>query len=276
MNLFKKINFKKTFLVLLAMFMVLTILQPFSVFGASSGDKITIFSEDDALVYKLKHNGTSVGTSDAWYTTDGKNYPAYCLDPQKPGVGERGGLYDVTIANTNITNPKIHGIILAGYPYKTFTELGLPNAWEAAFATKFALKIYLENKSGHRDISGWSPVNSDNQYMYDAIMKIYNEGIKNTTIPPVPSVTVTPTGGTTMTEQEIDGETYYIKEYTVTSNVQIKSYTVSITGTKPSGTKIVDLSNEEKTSFSAGEKFKVIILKEGISNSGSITLDVKG
>ena len=127
--------------------------------SAANGDTITIFSEDDGLVTKLSHDGNPVGTSDAWYTADGKNYPAYCLDPTKPGVGERGSSYDVTVSNTGITDPKIYGIILAGYPYKSLSELGLPNAWEAAFATKFALKIYIEDKIGHRNISGWSPIN---------------------------------------------------------------------------------------------------------------------
>ena len=245
--------------------------------GTASSGTVTVFCEDSELVYKLKHNGSPVGTSDAWYTENGKNYPAYCVDPSKPGVGERGGSYEVTVSETGITDPKIFGIILAGYPYKNFNELNLENAWEAAFATKFALKIYLEDKSGHRDIAGWEPINADNQYMYDAIMAIYKEGIKNTAIPPVPSVTITANGGVNMIEQDVNGEPHYVKEYTVTSNVQIKSYTVSITGSKPAGTKIIGPGGEEKTTFTAGEKFKLIIPKENVAgSSGTVTLDIKG
>jgi D-alanyl-D-alanine dipeptidase len=239
-----------------------------------SSDTLTIFSLDDALVYKMQHNGAAIGTTDAWLTLNGNDYPAYCINPEKPGVGERGGSYDVSLQDGGITDPKIYGIILSGYPYKTVIELGMPNAWEAAFATKFALKIYLEDKAGKRDIAGWQPVNADNQYMYDKIMEIYNAGIQNTEIPSAPNVTVTADGGNNMTEQVILDDTYLIKEYSVTSDSPIKNYTVSIVGSKPAGTKITDLNGAEKTTFNTDEKFKVIILKSGVTSSGSITLEI--
>lgn len=274
---FKELNKRKIVAILLAIFMIVPILYIFVVSASSSGDVITIFTEDSGLVVKMRHNGTNVGTSDAWYKgDDGVNYPAYCVEPSKPGVGESGGSYDVTLSDT-ITDPKVYGIILAGYPYKTLEELGLPNAWEAAFATKFALKIYLENQAGTRNVAGWSALNADNQYMYDAIMSIYNAGIKNTVIPPAPTVTVIAAGGNAMTEQDIDGEIYFVKEYTVTSNVAIKSYTVSIKGSKPTDTIIAAVNGtSEKTTFNAGEKFRVLVPKTSVTNSGSLTLDVKG
>jgi len=141
---------KKTVLVLLLILMTVSLLNTVPV-SALSGS-VTLFTMDSGLVTKLTHNGSNVGTTDAWYTgSDGVDYPAYCIDPLKPGVGETGGSYAVTIVNGAITDPKVFGIVLAGYPYKTPAELGLPNAWEAAFATKFALKIYLENQLGHRN-----------------------------------------------------------------------------------------------------------------------------
>ena len=243
--------------------------------GSSSGDTVTVWSTDAAAApLGLAHNGSQIHTSDGWYTVDGVDYPAYCVDPSKPGAGEVDS-YDVTLSNS-ITDPKIYGIILAGSPYKTVSELGVEDGWEANLATKLALRAYLKGW----DVNDYTVYGSDPNGAFtrvlNAIKSIYTAGMKNTAIPPAPSVTVTATGGNKMTEQEIDGEPYFIKEYTVTSNVQIKSYTVSITGSKPAGTKITALSGEDKTTFAASEKFKVIIPKENVTGSGTITLDIKG
>jgi hypothetical protein len=59
--------------------------------------------------------------------------------------------------------------------------------------------------------------------------------------------------------------------------MEIRSYEVFITGTAPDGTKITDLNNNPKTVFQAGEKFKVLIPANQISNAtGSFEIGVTG
>jgi len=64
---------------------------------------------------------------------DGGEMPAYCINPNKPGVEESDSKsYDVN-ADTSIQSPKAWGCVMNGYPYKTAAELGLNSDYEAYY-----------------------------------------------------------------------------------------------------------------------------------------------
>jgi len=64
---------------------------------------------------------------------DGSELPAYCINPNKPGVEESSAKnYDVN-ADTSIQSPKAWGCVMNGYPYKTASELGLNSDYEAYY-----------------------------------------------------------------------------------------------------------------------------------------------
>ena len=65
----------------------------------------------------LKYKGTARGAAYVVYEKDGKQYPAYCINPERIGVGETDS-YDVSVGG-NITDVKLWRIIINGYPYKT-------------------------------------------------------------------------------------------------------------------------------------------------------------
>jgi hypothetical protein len=68
-----------------------------------------------------------------------------------------------------------------------------------------------------------------------------------------------------------------VKTYAVTSNAAIKSYTVTIGNTPPPGTKITAVDGvTEKTTFNAGEEFKVLVPKSSITANGNIKLEITG
>jgi len=228
------------------------------------------------MVEWLKWDGVAIETSDAWYSDGIAEYPAYCVDPHKKGAGEIDGGFDVTLSSNGITAPKIYGIVMAGYPYKSVQEIfgtTVPTPGEATYATKMALRIYLMNKNDGWDVSKWAAIDSGYEYIYEAAMNIYNAGTQNTVIPPAPFVTMTATSGNAMTENG----TNLVKEYTVTSNVTIKTYTVTLPANVPAGTKITASDGvTEKTTFNAVEKFMLVIPQGSVTSSGSITLDVKG
>ncbi len=53
---------------------------------------------------------------------NGKEYPAYCINPELPGVGEYPG-YQVTVDDV-VNNPhQVWRVVTQGYPYKTLQEL---------------------------------------------------------------------------------------------------------------------------------------------------------
>ena len=65
--------------------------------------------------------------------TDGTEMPAYCINPNKPGVEESDSKsYDVN-ADTSIQSPKAWGCVMNGYPYKTPADLGLNSQYEAYY-----------------------------------------------------------------------------------------------------------------------------------------------
>ena len=72
----------------------------------------------DLLIYK----GIHVKTYYAYYSKDGKQYPAYCLDKTKQGVKD-GLSYSVSVQDA-ISDVKLWRIIINGNPYKAIQELG--------------------------------------------------------------------------------------------------------------------------------------------------------
>lgn len=65
---------------------------------------------------------------------DGKEYPAYCANPNRPGVENYAAKnYDID-ADQRDTDPAVWGVITNGYPYKTPQELGVNTDYEAYYA----------------------------------------------------------------------------------------------------------------------------------------------
>ena len=67
------------------------------------------------------------------------------------------------------------------------------------------------------------------------------------------------------------------KEYSITSKGNIKDYTVKIStnGSLPEGIKITDINNKERESFSANEKFKILIPIKNLNYDGEFDLYVE-
>ena len=134
----KKINIK--LIISLAIVMILGNFISIFSFASFNIDSANLYSKGDCGRL-IKKNGTVVKTSFIVYSKDGKEYPAYCLDKSKPGVGEAGG-YNVSI-NSTISNVMVWKTITNGYPYKTPAELGCANNEEAFMATKMAVYTAL-------------------------------------------------------------------------------------------------------------------------------------
>ena len=73
----------------------------------------------------LTYKGNSIKTTYVAYVKDGIEYPAYCLDANVDGVGERGE-YVVNGAD-KLRNIEVWRAIINGYPYKSLEELGAAN-----------------------------------------------------------------------------------------------------------------------------------------------------
>lgn len=209
----------------------------------------------------LKYNGILVKTTYVVYSENGNEYPAYCLNVDRPGAEVEG--YDVTNQG-QISDIELWRVIINGYPYKNLAQLGVENIDEAYTATKQSIYCYLynrgvENYSGVGE-SGERVVNAMNQILTNA--KNSNENFEEIDIE------------ITQTEEWENDDIQIWKTYEINSQKNIKSYSIEIEN-GPEGYKITNLDNQEKSEFNSGEKFKISIPIENLKESGKFTIKIK-
>ncbi len=291
-------KFKNAIAKVMAVVMCITNLSvvssPISVHGAEVGDSIKLttgewfnniyigFKGDfgDRLDNPSGEN-YPYGKAIIEYTgEDGNQYPAYCIDNDKWGVeSHTNKTYNVSIQK-EVDDPKLYAIITNGYPYtNTFDGVTLSNQ-EAYFATKMAL--YATTTHSKYDYTGsenWyknsNVANSEN--VLNAMKYLHGLGKNATSInKAVVSITASPDIAI------LDG-TNFVQDYEVSANMPYNSFTVSFDGTPLNGATIVDGSGNPKTTFKAGEKFKVVVPKSSVPEDGelktfglNISTDVKG
>ena len=189
---------------------------------------------------------------------DGKEYPAFCANPNKGGVENFAAKnYDVDVDGLD-KDPHVWGAITNGYPYKTPAELGVKNAYEAYYVTKMAVWAIVHDN--YSNLNDWKANGSQNNHVEKAMKALVAKGRANTAVYPT-WLAVNPKS-TTVSVDEKDSN-YISQTYTLKSNVDIKSYRVVIDGNVPAGAKVTDVSNKEKTEFFGSElTFKVLIPKD--------------
>ena len=222
----------------------------------------------------LTYQGVPISTTYVVYNNAGIEYPAYCLDVNLPGVEE--GEYVVN-ASDKIKDTNIWRAIINGYPYKSLEELGAANGQEAFTATKQAVYTMIYN----RDISEYGAVDSESgRRTYQIYCNIVNAARNmNDNIVENIYCEIIPIS----TEWQIDSEnTIYIsKEYKITANYSNGSCEISLTGTVPNNSQIVDMSNQVRNNFNIGETFKIklpiteLISSENFIINGKIKLGTK-
>lgn len=189
---------------------------------------------------------------------DGKEYPAFCANPNKGGVENFAAKnYDVDVDGLD-KDPHVWGAITNGYPYKTPAELGVKNAYEAYYITKMAVWAIVHDN--YSNLNDWKANGSQNNHVEKAMKALVAKGRANTAVYPT-WLAVNPKS-TTVSVDEKDSN-YISQTYTLKSNVDIKSYRVVIDGNVPAVAKVTDVSNKEKTEFFGSElTFKVLIPKD--------------
>ena len=88
-----------------------------------------------------------VTTTYTTYNEGSKEYPAYCINSEYPGVGELPDYsVDVDATLTEILGDvRVWRTIINGFPYKSANELRVANDMEAFQATKMAVYSILYN-----------------------------------------------------------------------------------------------------------------------------------
>ena len=228
---------------------------------------------DTAYIYANKKtngllmwNGLKIHTHMAVYKKDGKEYPAYCMNRELPGV-EIGRSQTVDVKQL-VNNTKIWRAIINGYPYKSISELGCNTEEEAYLATKQAVYCMLTN----RDVNEYSAIGEAGERTLNALRTIVNNA-RNSNQTKVSSEL-------TVNEQEklwkidsLDGE-YISKTFSVTANTSMSKYKVNVKNLNIEGYKLVDQNNKGKTEFTNSEKFKILIPIQEVKQDGNFSIEV--
>ena len=200
----------------------------------------------------LKYKGIPRGAAYVVYEKQGEQYPAYCINPEKIGVGETEG-YDVNVSGY-ITDVMLWRIIINGYPYKSVKDLGVANEKEAYLATKQAIYCYLDN----RNVNEYSGIGEAGERTLKALKQILNAAQKSTETKISNVVNIIPVTN----EWKVDdiNQEYISKTYKIQAPAPIVDYKVEISGENlPEGVKITGTDNDENQMFIPFEKFKILI-----------------
>ena len=268
---------------IVSIFMVLLMILPtcIQVFAGTSLDdalnKVNLYVKQDKGAQLLTWKGIIDSNNFApavivYKAEDGKEYPAYCANPNRPGVEDLSAkTYDVDVDQLD-TDPAVWGVITNGYPYRTPQELGVNTEYEAYYATKMAVWAVVHDN--YSNLDDWKANGEQNAHVGKAMKDLVAKGRANQYVY-TSWLTVNPKS-LNIQEDSIDSN-YMSQEYSLDSNVNIRSYRVVLEGSIPNGTIIADTNNNEKTEFDGAEtKFKILIPKDSITSDGSMRVIVKG
>lgn len=210
-----------------------------------------------------------ITTTYVTYSEGGKEYPAYCLNREYPGVGEYDS-YTVDI-DSLLDDVRIWRTIINGFPYKSASELGVANDLEAFQATKQAVYCVLygyDPATRYRSAEQGADARGD--AIRTAIINMVNIGRNGTQTPYTAGITASKVGNLTK-----DGN-YYTQEFKINCGITASEYTIASTAGMPSGAIITDTNGIPKTTFSASENFKVKIPTSQIGKDINITFSIRG
>ena len=249
------------------MLLVLSLFSVFSnVFAATPISSALIKNGGDCgyhlQFWDTKQNAWSyIITTYVYYEEGGKQYPAYCMQSNLPGVGESSE-YNVSVDDI-INDVRLWRVAINGYPYQSPQSMGLENQYDAFVATKQAIYRVLDGRDPNTFYNG---ADSRGQAIKNAIINLVNIGRNGTQTPVNTDVTTNKIG-----EFVEDGD-YYSQEYSISSPVETSEYTITATNGLPNGSQITNMSNNVQNTFSGSEHFKVRIPKTSLSSDINVTI----
>lgn len=230
---------------------------------------------DSAYIYATKKtdgllmwDGLKIHTHLAVYKKDGKEYPAYCLNRDLPGV-EIGFSQTVDVKEL-VSNVMVWRAIINGYPYKSISELGCKTEEEAYLATKQAVYCMLTN----RDVNEYSAIGESGVRTLNALKQIVKKARSSNEVKASSELKINQENS--LWEIDKNDNKYISQTFSVSAKAPFDSYKVETSNVNVEGLKIVDSNNKEKIEFKSNEKFKIIIPVTNITEDGNFNISVSG
>lgn len=218
----------------------------------------------------LKYKGGVVKISYVQYSYNGVDYPAYCMNPNKPGAETQS--YSVSVQEA-INDIGLWRRIINGYPYKSIEELGVTSKEEAFAATKHAIYCYLYGN----DPNNYEGIGEAGERTLRAMHIIINNANHSNENKMSSTIEINKSQSE-WKQDEIDKQ-YLSKTYKVTANATVKNYRITITkenGETIQGIKVTNMQNQEKSEFLTEEEFKVLVPIKEMTKMGTFKLIVEG
>lgn len=228
-------------------------------------DKADIYIKERAKTcLKLTTNGGPIGVTKVFYMHDGIEYPAYCINPELPGVGEYPG-YQVTIEDV-VNNPQVWRVITQGYPYKSLQELGVYDEDEAYTATKQAIYCVINNYS----LSRYGAVGEGGERTLNAMTKMVEYARNSNDTKPSNNIQIFE-----KTEWEVDDTNQnIIKTFEIKTECNTPEFEINIQNNKEETIKILDM-NGNITNRVKQNKFKISVPIASMEKDETIPITVK-
>lgn len=226
-------------------------------------DKANLYSKGECGSL-LKKDGTIIKVTYVVYNKDGKDYPAYCLDKVKPGVGEVGE-YSVNLEGV-LKNTSVWRVIINGYPYQTPGQLGCLSEQEAYTATKMAVYSMLYDYTFEQ----FSSIGEAGERTLQALERILTNASKSTSQKVSPDLIITEETKEWQIEQT--NPKYVFKQFKVTSNGPMPKYTVELEKGKLEEALLTDMQGQIKQEFDSNEKFKVLLPISQLTQAGQMKI----
>lgn len=265
----KKKSKMKKLLVIIAIFIMNSLGFMNAVCAATPINSADLYSSGDCGAL-LKYKGGVVKVSYVQYSYDGVDYPAYCMDPNKPGAETQS--YSVSVQEA-VNDVGLWRRVINGYPYKSIEELGVANKEEAFTATKHAIYCYLYGNNPN----SYEGIGEAGQRTLRAMHNIINNA--NNSHENKMSSTIQINKITNQWKQDDLDKQYASKVFSVTANANIKNYKITITkenGEEIQGIKVTNMQNEERSEFQKDETFKVLVPIKAMTKTGTFKLMVEG
>lgn len=258
---------KRKISIIISLILILISLIPMKSSAAAPIDSAYIYA-NKKTDYILKWNGVGIHTHMAVYKRDGKEYPAYCMNRELPGV--EIGVSQTVDVNKLINNVMVWRAIINGYPYKSISELGCKTEEEAYLATKQAVYCMITN----RDVNEYSAVGESGERALKALKQIVRNA-RNSSVTKVSSELKINQKNSLWKIDNINSK-YVSQTFTVTANAGFDKYSVGLKNLDIEGAKITDKNNKEKKEFNSNEEFKILIPIKNITKDGNFTINVSG
>ncbi len=256
--------------ILIIMLGIIMLISSNFVYATFKIDKASLYSKGECSpLFKISTNGNPMTISKIFYSYNGKEYPAYCVNKELDGV-EKLGSYDVTIEEA-VENQMIRRAIINGYPYKTPQELNVANEDEAFAATKQAIYCILYGFDAN-NYARYVPIGEAGERTLAAIKRIVNIAKTDTSTKPSSQITIKETGNWKVDDKD---KNYVSKVFQVGAQANIKDYTITINNASNNELKVTDLNGNEITKTSE-KQFKIMIPLRSLENDGTFEINING